>query len=83
MQTLHSRVDALIPFSDSEKMVRTSGLPAAPPVEVGMDHQLADPDSLDRMLLKCLAEGHTPDDEPSRILNLTEALSHDDDRCFD
>jgi alpha-beta hydrolase superfamily lysophospholipase len=39
---LHSRADDVIPFSDSEELVRNSGLPAWMLVEVGNDHRLAD-----------------------------------------
>jgi hypothetical protein len=41
---LQSRADDVIPFTDSEESVRTSGLPASALIEVGTDHRLADPD---------------------------------------
>lgn len=47
---LHSRADDVIPFADSEELVRNSGLPAWTLVEVGNDHRLADPESLATML---------------------------------
>ncbi len=47
---LHSRADDVVPFADSEELVRNSGLPATALVEVGHDHRLADPASLARML---------------------------------
>src|SRR5580698_1942703 len=47
---LHSRADDVIPFADSEELVRNSGLPAWTLIEVGSDHRLADPESLERML---------------------------------
>ncbi len=47
---LHSRADAVIPFADSEELVRTSGLPATALIEVGSDHRLADPEPLAAML---------------------------------
>jgi hypothetical protein len=50
---LHSRADDVIPFTDSEELVRTSGLPASALIEVGTDHRLADPEPLDRMLTAC------------------------------
>lgn len=50
---LHSRADDVIPFADSEELVRTSGLPASGLVEVGTDHRLADPESLVAMLRAC------------------------------
>ena len=50
---LHSRADDVVPFSDSEELVRTSGLPASALVEVGCDHRLADPEPLTAMLQAC------------------------------
>ena len=47
---LHSRADDVIPFVDSEQLVRNSGLPASALVEVGTDHRLADQEPLERML---------------------------------
>ena len=47
---LHSRADDVIPFADSEELVRNSGLPATALIEVGKDHRLADPEPLDKML---------------------------------
>ena len=46
---LHSRADDVIPFADSEELVRNSGLPATALIEVGNDHRLADPESLGKM----------------------------------
>jgi hypothetical protein len=50
---LHSRADDVVPFADSEELVRTSGLPASALVEIGNDHRLADPESPDVMLRAC------------------------------
>jgi hypothetical protein len=50
---LHSRADDVVPFADSEELVRTSGLPATALVEVGSDHRLADPEPLKAMLQAC------------------------------
>jgi alpha-beta hydrolase superfamily lysophospholipase len=50
---LHSRADDVVPFADSEELVRTSGLPASALVEVGTDHRLADPEPLEAMLKAC------------------------------
>ena len=36
---LHSRADDVVPFADSEELVRNSG---AALIEVGTDHRLAD-----------------------------------------
>jgi hypothetical protein len=51
---LHSRADDVVPFADSEELVRRSG---ATLIEVGTDHRLADPEPLKRMLEAC--EGAT------------------------
>lgn len=52
---LHSRSDDVVPFGDSEELVRASGLPATALIEVGRDHRLADPEPLAAMLRACLA----------------------------
>ena len=50
---LHSRADDVVPFTDSEELVRNSGLPASALVEVGSDHRLADPEPLAAVLRAC------------------------------
>jgi hypothetical protein len=50
---LHSRADDVVPFGDSEELVRNSGLPASALIEVGSDHRLADPEPLEAMLRAC------------------------------
>jgi alpha-beta hydrolase superfamily lysophospholipase len=50
---LHSRADDVVPFSDSEELVRNSGLPAGALVVVGNDHRLADAGPLAAMLRAC------------------------------
>jgi hypothetical protein len=52
---LHSRADDVIPFADSEELVRNSGLPASALIEVGNDHRLADPEPLEALLEACEA----------------------------
>ncbi len=47
---LYSRSDEVVPFADSEELVRNSGLPATALVDVGNDHRLADAASLVRMI---------------------------------
>ena len=47
---LHSRADDVIPFADSEELAKTSG---AELIEVGNDHQLAEPEPLSVMLWAC------------------------------
>jgi hypothetical protein len=51
---LHSRADDVVPFADSEELVSNSGLPAWTLIEIGNDHRLADPESLETMLEACL-----------------------------
>ena len=50
---LHSRQDDVVPFANSEELVRNSGLPETALIEVGTDHRLADPEPLARMLEAC------------------------------
>jgi len=50
---LHSRADDVVPFADSEAVVRNSGLPESALIEVGDDHRLADPEPLKAMLEAC------------------------------
>ena len=50
---LHSRADDVVPFADSEELVQNSHLPTETLVEVGSDHRLADPESLQVMLRSC------------------------------
>ena len=47
---LHSRADEVIPFADSVELVANSHLPDAALIEVGKDHRLADPESLEALL---------------------------------
>ena len=47
---LHSPDDDVVPFSDSEELVRNSGLPFETLIEVGTEHRLADEESLEAML---------------------------------
>jgi hypothetical protein len=50
---LHSRADDVIPFADSEELVRNSGLPPDTLIEVGNDHRLAEAEPLQQMLEAC------------------------------
>ena len=47
---LHSPADDVVPFGDSEELVRNSGLPKSALIEVGMEHRLAEPEPLAKML---------------------------------
>jgi hypothetical protein len=61
---LHSRADDIVPFSDSEELVRNSNLPADALIEVGNDHWLNDAESLDLLLETCSADDeHVAADE--------------------
>ena len=50
---LHSQADDVVPFADSEELVRKSGLPASALIETGSDHRLADPEPLEALLTAC------------------------------
>jgi dipeptidyl aminopeptidase/acylaminoacyl peptidase len=50
---LHSRADDVVPFADSEALVKNSGLLPSALIEVGSDHRLADPEPLAAMLRAC------------------------------
>ena len=50
---LHARADDVVPFADSEELVRAGGLPASALVEVGEDHWLNDPASLAALAAAC------------------------------
>ena len=52
---LHSRADDVVPFADSEELVKNSGLPSDALIEVGYEHRLADEESLGEVLEACLA----------------------------
>ena len=52
---LHSRQDDVVPFADSEELVRRSGRAPEALIEVGTDHRLADPEPLAAMLRACVA----------------------------
>jgi hypothetical protein len=50
---LHARADDVVPYVDSEELVRNSGLLASTLVEIGRDHRLAEPGPLTAMLKVC------------------------------
>ena len=54
---LHSRADDVVPFADSEELVKNSGLPTEALIEIGCDHRLADPKPLNEMLAACESVG--------------------------
>jgi hypothetical protein len=53
---LHSRADDVIPFAESEELIRNSGLPVSALIEVGSDHRLANQEPLRAMLAACEAD---------------------------
>src|SRR5262249_52458634 len=53
---LHSRTDEIVPFAFSEELVANSGLPASALIDVGSDHWLNDPGSLQAMVAAVGAE---------------------------
>jgi catechol 2,3-dioxygenase-like lactoylglutathione lyase family enzyme len=55
---LHSRADDVVPFADSEELVKRFG---ATLIEVGTDHRMADPEPLRKMLETCQAASHKGD----------------------
>lgn len=66
---LHSRADDVVPYADSEELVRNSGLPVYTLVETGSDHRLADDESLEIMLEACgMGEDEGDDEEQPDIL---------------
>jgi hypothetical protein len=50
---LHSPADDVVPFADSEELLRVSGLSRSALVVVGTDHRPADPGPLEAMLGAC------------------------------
>ena|GEM_PF-2991333 len=66
---LHSRADDVVPYADSEELVRNSGLPAYTLIETESDHRLADPQSLEMMLEACGMGKDEEDDEEFLEIN--------------
>ena len=51
---LHSPEDDVVPFEDSEELIKSSGLPSDSLIEVGTEHRLADEESLGVMVRACI-----------------------------
>jgi len=47
---LHARADDVVPFQDSLDLISISGLPPSALIDVGQDHRLADPETLEALL---------------------------------
>ncbi|MFN7731117.1 MAG: CPXCG motif-containing cysteine-rich protein [Pirellula sp.] len=65
---LHSRLDDVIPFEDSEELVSRSRDTECQLIEVGRDHRLADPEPLEALwwaCTACLDPAMATDDGPS------------------
>ncbi len=71
---LHSRGDDVVPFADSEELVKNSGLPAYTLMEVGSEHRLADPESLEMLLEACggVDEADAPKESEEDVLQQAE-----------
>lgn len=54
---LHSRHDAIVPFADSEELLRASHQPGDCLLAIGEDHRLADPESLAVLDWACRTAG--------------------------
>ncbi len=50
---LHSGADDVVPFADSQELLRNSDLPESALIVVGHEHRLADPESLAKMVEAC------------------------------
>jgi hypothetical protein len=50
---LHSRADERVPFSESEELIQSGGLPSSALIDVGTQHRLTDDASLAAMLAAC------------------------------
>lgn len=72
---LHCRVDEVVPFADSEELVRNSELPAESLIEVGTEHRLADDESLEAMVRACESAAHPPAFVDVTVYHL-EMLTH-------
>jgi hypothetical protein len=77
---LHSRADDVVPFSDSEELVASSGLPPVSLIEIGHDHRLADGSSLSVMLWVCklFASGKEFPGLEGEKVSLVDASSHEE-----
>ncbi len=60
---LHSKQDDVVPFENSEELIANSSLPSEALIEVGVDHRLADPEPLEKMLEAC-ERGEDDDTRP-------------------
>jgi hypothetical protein len=64
---LHSRADEVIPFADSEELVRNSGLLMSILIEIGNDHRLAEPEPLE-VMLACVELGVAEETDTEDLL---------------
>lgn len=84
---LHSHLDDVIPFADSEELIANSGLSPESLIAVGSDHRLADEEPLSVMLWACevLASGEQmpwmDNTEPQSSATSQEEASYVCDAC--
>ena len=83
---LHSREDEVIPFANSEELVKNSGLAPETLMEVGGDHRLADESSLSVLLWACgllASNERLPglEDSPQDKATMSEEASYVCDAC--
>ena len=66
---LHSRADDVVPFGDTEELIKNSGLSESALLEVGDDHRLADPEPL-KAMLRAAIDACVPEltDDPDEML---------------
>ena len=50
---LHSEADETVPIADSRELLKNRGLPKSALIVVGMEHRLADEESLEAMVRAC------------------------------
>jgi hypothetical protein len=79
---LHARADDVVPFADSEELVRNSGLPTTALVEVGGDHRLADPEPLAAMLRACERAVKLPKGLPPKDHKVAEGLEREIEKAI-
>jgi SAM-dependent methyltransferase len=82
---LHSRADDVVPFADSEELVKKSGLPVSALIEVGNDHRLADLEPPEAMLEACEREEENNSahkDVTTERLNMTYTDAYQNDLAY-
>ena len=88
---LHSRHDTVVPFIDSEELLRASHQPADCLLAIGTDHRLADPESLSVLDWACRTlgngkqlpwmDGLLSEPSPDAVVDATVEASYLCDSC--